>query len=283
MDQQPSANKPAINPLNRSRVERWSVPELEVVQHQQLGQEWIPHWHAQWSIGAIIHGQCHCSIGGRSVIGNTGDLIAIAPQTIHTGTLTSPAQVQPVRVIMLYVPPQWFAKSGISAPNTNGFTHLPDIALAAQALQTPSDVEPWLRRAAAALQQPLAKLTKDAVPTPAAKRVLAAFQKGFSLEGASCIADLAQRCNISREQLHRVIRRWTGMSPTHYLRALRVNQAREMLLNGQKPAEVASACGFSDQAHLTRLFKSSFGYTPGDLIAALDKQANTGQAQTNGP
>ena len=135
-------------------------------------------------------------------------------------------------------------------------------------LQSQPDLEQWLRRAVDALARSLTGLPKDSTPSKAALRALTAFQESF-FEGASSISDLALKCNVSRERLHRVIRRWTGMSPTHYLRALRVNKAREMLLAGEKPAAVATACGFSDQAHLTRLFRQSFGYTPGDLIATM--------------
>ena len=63
------------------------------------------------------------------------------------------------------------------------------------------------------------------------------------------------------------------MSPSHYLRAYRVNKARAMLLGGETLATVAFACGFSDQAHFTRLFRRSFGYTPGDLAASVAKQS----------
>lgn len=267
MDQQSGGQLPPAA-LSRSQVQRWRIPDLEKVHHHQLGQEWIPHWHTEWSIGAIVRGRCLCSIDGRSVNGLTGDLIAIAPQTVHTGALASLDPFDPVSVVMLYVSPQWFAQAEVPPPSSSGFIQAPDIALMARDLQAPSDVERWLLQAVGALTDTLQGMPKDAIPSAAVIRVLTAFEQSYC-EGASSVTELARRCNVSREQLHRVIRRWTGMSPTHYLRALRINKAREMLLAGEKPATVAAACGFSDQAHLIRLFRRSFGYTPGDLIAAL--------------
>ncbi len=54
-----------------------------------------------------------------------------------------------------------------------------------------------------------------------------------------------------------------GIAPHQYLMARRVDRARGLLLGGQAPAGVAGACGFYDQAHLTRCFKRVVGVTPG--------------------
>ena len=40
----------------RSEVRRLHLFELECVQHRQSGQEWVPHWHAEWSFGAVVEG-----------------------------------------------------------------------------------------------------------------------------------------------------------------------------------------------------------------------------------
>ena len=45
--------------------------------------------------------------------------------------------------------------------------------------------------------------------------------------------------------------------------ARRIERAREMLARSALPIKaVAAECGFSDQAHLTRLFSSAYGQTP---------------------
>ena len=258
----------------RSEVRRWHVPELEQVQHRRHGQEWIPHWHSEWSVGAIVRGECLCSIGGQPFRARTGDVLAIAPETVHTGALAAPDGTEGVLVVMLYVPPEWFAQAGLLAPKTSGRVHSGDIAGAAADLQSPADAERWLRQALTVLDTGLTPPASETHPTPAARSLLTRFQKGI-LDGEDSVSGLAGRCAVSREQLHRVVRRWTGMSPADYLRALRVNRAREMLLDGEPPADVAVACGFTDQAHLTRSFRRSFGYTPGDLLAATaDRHAD---------
>lgn len=42
-----------------------------------------------------------------------------------------------------------------------------------------------------------------------------------------------------------------------------------MVIDGEPVAAVAAECGFSDQAHFTRWFRRTFGYTPGDLVHAM--------------
>ncbi|MEV1020265.1 AraC family transcriptional regulator [Streptomyces sp. NPDC050264] len=54
-----------------------------------------------------------------------------------------------------------------------------------------------------------------------------------------------------------------GIAPHQYLMARRVDRARRLLLDGRAPGEVAAACGFYDQSHLTRHFKRVVGTPPG--------------------
>ncbi|WP_433308434.1 AraC family transcriptional regulator [Micromonospora sp. CA-269861] len=53
-----------------------------------------------------------------------------------------------------------------------------------------------------------------------------------------------------------------GVPPHSYLTGRRVELARRLLLEGQRPAEVAVAAGFFDQAHLTRHFRRYLGVSP---------------------
>jgi AraC-like DNA-binding protein len=45
----------------------------------------------------------------------------------------------------------------------------------------------------------------------------------------------------------------------------RLARARALILAGTPLAEVAAATGFADQPHLTRLFRRTYGVTPGAL------------------
>jgi AraC-like DNA-binding protein len=52
------------------------------------------------------------------------------------------------------------------------------------------------------------------------------------------------------------------LPPHRYLTGRRIEAARNLLLSGTSPAEVATRAGFFDQAHLTRHFRHYLGITP---------------------
>jgi len=55
----------------------------------------------------------------------------------------------------------------------------------------------------------------------------------------------------------------TGMSPYRYVMEKRVERARQMLRHSSTPiSEIALACGFSSQQHLTSTFSCKLGTTP---------------------
>ncbi|MFI1157342.1 helix-turn-helix domain-containing protein [Streptomyces sioyaensis] len=63
--------------------------------------------------------------------------------------------------------------------------------------------------------------------------------------------------------LIRCFKQTYGLPPHTYLTGKRIERARGLLLDGSRPAEVAVAVGFHDQAHLHRHFTRYVGTTPG--------------------
>jgi AraC-like DNA-binding protein len=80
---------------------------------------------------------------------------------------------------------------------------------------------------------------------------------------------LAEVAGGSRFQVYRLFRTRYGLSPSDYLRQLRLRAARRALAAGEPVAAVAAATGFADQAHLTRTFRSAYGVTPGRYTRLL--------------
>jgi AraC-like DNA-binding protein len=249
--------------------------ELEQVRHHLLGLEWTPHWHREWSIGAVVRGECRCSVGGRPMRAVAGDLIAIAPEVVHTGALATAAGRAPVLVIMFYVPLSWFTLAGLAPPAATGWCSAPALARSSERLRTADEVRAWLARAVPLFSARRVSVEVGESPSPAERRLLGQVQQAL-LDGCLAVSSLARQCGVSRERLHRVVRRWTGVGPAEYSRCMRVNRARELLLRGDTPSDAALACGFSDQAHFTRWFRRIFGYTPGDLQAASRRGRSPG-------
>jgi AraC-like DNA-binding protein len=76
------------------------------------------------------------------------------------------------------------------------------------------------------------------------------------------LASAAAELDRSVPHLVRSFTREFGLSPHAYLTGRRVDMARRLLLHGTAPADVATAVGFYDQAHLTRHFKRHTSATP---------------------
>jgi AraC family transcriptional regulator len=78
------------------------------------------------------------------------------------------------------------------------------------------------------------------------------------------MADVASAVGVHPAHLARTFRIHFKTSMGSYVRRLRLEWAAGELAQSQASlADVALAAGFSDQAHLTRLFKRHFGCTPG--------------------
>lgn len=77
------------------------------------------------------------------------------------------------------------------------------------------------------------------------------------------VGDLAKRANLSVSQLQREFQRLFGMSPTDYLLRVRLMMARRQLEHTTAlVGGIALDCGFYDQSHFTRAFRTATGLTP---------------------
>jgi transcriptional regulator GlxA family with amidase domain len=84
-----------------------------------------------------------------------------------------------------------------------------------------------------------------------------------SIPGHVGLNELADACRLSRSHFARAFKATTGMAPHQWLTAERIRLARRLLASsGPSVEQVAAACGFADQSHLTRTFARAVGVTP---------------------
>jgi AraC-like DNA-binding protein len=80
------------------------------------------------------------------------------------------------------------------------------------------------------------------------------------------LQDLASASGLSSRQLCRIFRTETGSSPHAYIMRCRVERACALIANCKLClAEIASICGFSDQAHMTVTFRKLLGSSPSEF------------------
>jgi AraC-like DNA-binding protein len=75
---------------------------------------------------------------------------------------------------------------------------------------------------------------------------------------------LARKANMSVNNFHRRFREMLGISPQRYIASMRLNAARNMLLNEKTSIEeIAARCNFADRYCFSKAFKQYFGVAPG--------------------
>jgi len=82
------------------------------------------------------------------------------------------------------------------------------------------------------------------------------------------LAELARLVHLSPFYFSRMFKEKTGFTPHQALLRIRVAKARTLLPTSYSLTEIAYRCGFSDQAHFTRVFKTHMGYTPSQFRKA---------------
>ena len=77
------------------------------------------------------------------------------------------------------------------------------------------------------------------------------------------IQALARAAGVSREHFSRTFVQQHGLPPHRYHVMCRLNGARQAIAQRNSLADVAARFDFADQSHLGRLFRQTFGTTPG--------------------
>jgi AraC family transcriptional regulator len=92
-----------------------------------------------------------------------------------------------------------------------------------------------------------------------AKEILSA-----NLDGSVPLKEVARECRLSVSHFSRAFRRTMGAAPHNWLLTHRIEVAKAKLRDRRLSlSDVAIACGFADQSHLTRVFTRIVGVSPG--------------------
>ncbi len=194
------------------------------------------------------------------------------------------------------VPAERLALPGLALPNRSGFNDplLAQVSLALrQELATPTPAgKAFAHSAAQLVAVHLARAYTSAytkgeacaqdalcVPGRLMARQIEQVEKYIQrhLSEDVSVEALARVAGFSPYHFTRLFRRTTGSSPHQWVVRQRVERAQWLLQQTELPlAQVAAACGFADQSHLTLVFKQQLGCTPrvyrrqGDQIPSVD-------------
>jgi AraC-like DNA-binding protein len=111
-------------------------------------------------------------------------------------------------------------------------------------------------------------LTRRLAPAKGSPLVAYAWRQLAASHGRSSVESLAQDTGWSRQHMADRFRAELGITPKTAARIFRFERACGLISNLRQPlADVATACGYADQAHMTRDWNAFTGTSPKAWIA----------------
>lgn len=268
----------------RDRVQFWRHADtgIELLQARFGGHAYDRHAHDTYAIGVTLRGGQGFHHRGRRHVSTPGTVIAMNPEDAHDGSAETEDGFS---YWMLYPSAElWTEILGDAAGRR---THLPFFT--ATLIDDPCCREHLLNLCRTLVDPAAGSLESDCSLTqtltalarrhgrtpppaplerndPAVQRVHGLLHHEYQRELR--LEDLAREAGRSRFWVNRAFAAAYGLPPHTYLTRRRLESARRMLAHGEPAAEVAAAVGFTDQSHLIRRFKASYGITPGAFQAA---------------
>jgi AraC-like DNA-binding protein len=132
------------------------------------------------------------------------------------------------------------------------------------------DAAGWPERFALLDAALLRRLGAGPAPAP---EVAWSYARLAAADGRIAAGALAAEVGWSRRHFAARWRRDVGMGPKAVARVLRFQRALRLLREGRPLADVAYDCGFADQPHLNREFRTLGGSTPGEVANVQDAAA----------
>jgi AraC-like DNA-binding protein len=256
---------------------------LELLKARYGRLVFAPHGHEEYFVAVTETGKAELRYrGDRHAIG-PGDVVVLNPEEVHGG---GPVESYSWGYRSLYAPAWlmadvarqlnrrhdvWFSADVIRDPSSAA--RLRDAHVAVERGETRLYQQSLLLRALVGL---VALHSSDRERPELPRRHPAVWRTREYLDAHVdedvTLSALAGIAGLSPYYLCSVFRRETGVPPHAYQIQMRVRRARKLILDGIPPADVATAVGFYDQAHMNRHFKRIVGMTPGEYRTAARRQ-----------
>jgi len=252
---------------------------IEVARSVDARLHYPRHVEATFSIGAIESGAIRAFHRGRFHLMPAGSVGIVGPEEVHTSDPAERAGAWSARGFC----PRMDQVAAVASDLAG--RRVPAPRLRETVVQ---DGELWgaIRKACLAAEQRAPALAREALlhralallvtragglaPGERPPREPAAVRRARDLlaatpDGRYGMAALAAAVGLSVDRLTRAFRAAHGLPPHAWHLQHRLARARAMIIAGTPIAEAAAATGFADQPHLTRLFRRTYGVTPGAL------------------
>jgi AraC-like DNA-binding protein len=249
------------------------LPGVELYSARLVNHAFAPHAHDGYSLGAIEAGVERFRYQGTEHLAPAGTLVLLNPDELHTGEAEIDAgwtyqmlYIEPATLLQMTGTEAFFPDAAVHAPDiANTYRsvfrrvwHAPDDLAFLSEFTTLVDAIVARYGRNARLQAPAT--AQQARRTAAMQRVLDCIEA--NLDGALGIDLLASEAGLSLFHFVRVFSAAFHVTPHQYVQARRAARAKSLLARKVTPAEAAAAAGLTDQSHLNRWFKRTYGVTP---------------------
>jgi AraC-like DNA-binding protein len=253
---------------------RFAVPQagLQRIEAFFEGHAYYPHRHDTYAVGYTLDGVQSFDYRGRRADSMRGEVMVLHPDELHDGRAGSD---RGFRYRMLYIEPRLIRNALGEKTRSLPFVRNPvlrdprlmqalwpaldDLVRSLEALQI-DQVVLSVAEALLALDTSATDKSRVTICVPAVERARQFLDAHYDRVVTS--EELEILSGFDRFALARQFRRQFGTSPYRYLTLRRLDHVRSMVRAGHSLANSALACGFSDQSHMTRQFKQSYGMSP---------------------
>lgn len=240
-----------------------AVPGLETLSAAGLRLQFDRHFHDTYSFGIVLDGVERCGVRKTRHFFEPGTVPMFNPGDVHDG---GPASERGWSYRMVYLEPSLIEGERVfpAAARRDPLARR-SVGELFDAIDCGSEL---------GIEEALARSLEILLGAPDPGCTFPVLSKVRERIDAECcgplrLRDLSALAGVSPTRVARAFEAAYGLTPHRYQQSRRIARAKRMVAAGTPLAEIAFACGYSDQSHLNRWFLRIQGTTPGRLRRAL--------------
>ena len=255
-------------------------PGLEILRGS-FRHEFPRHYHDGLMVSVTDSGAQEVEYKGASYVASAGQIVAMPAGEVHAVRTRSAEgwrySVFTVPYTLISLPLDQLRQGFLSPVVINDGELARQLRAAHEAFSCTSTQLECEERLLSALDLFFTRHANPATPAVPSFRNPQAVRRAIEYLSEHCdrnvaLAELAAAAELDGFLLTREFTRSMGIPPHAYHLQRRIRAAQKRLAVGESVTDVAQQLGFSDQAHLTRLFKRIVGVTPGRYRSAHGHQ-----------